>query len=113
MRHGDDELRDFVAIGSADLSAEDSSTKHHIALHHTASLCNTTVACRKCETGSRASLLLTIFVVLFVLVLAALFAREWTLPGDEGDQGSGYMTKAKIVITHVQVGPSRFQSHRS
>lgn len=44
-------------------------------------------------------------MILFVLVLAALFAREWTLPGDEGDQGSGYMTKAKIVITHVQVCP--------
>ena len=58
---------------------------------------------RKCETGGRASLLLTVFVILFVLVLVALFAREWTLPGDEGDQGSGYMTKAKIVITHIQV----------
>ena len=63
----------------------------------------THVAHRKCETGSRASLLLTVFVILFVLVLVALFAREWTLPGDDGDQGTGYMTKAKIVITHIQV----------
>ena len=56
---------------------------------------------RKCETGDRASLLLVVFVILFVLVLAALFARDWTMPGD--DQGAGYMTKAKIVITHIQV----------
>jgi hypothetical protein len=55
---------------------------------------------RKCETGGRASLLLVVFVILFLLVLAALFAREWTMPGD---QGAGYMTKAKIVITHIQV----------
>ena len=45
-------------------------------------------------------MLLVIFVILFVLVLAVLFVRDWTMPGD---QGAGYMTKAKIVITHIQV----------
>lgn len=44
--------------------------------------------------------MLIVVVVICVALLVAIFCREWGSPDDEG---SGYMVKLKIVITHVQV----------
>ena len=49
--------------------------------------------------------MLVVVVVVCVALLFAIFCREW---GDPEDEGSGYMVKLKIVITHVQVLNARY-----
>lgn len=44
--------------------------------------------------------MLAITVIVFVLVVLALFAKSWHF----GGRGPGIMTKVKIFLTHFQVG---------
>ena len=48
--------------------------------------------------------MLAITVLLFVLLVIALFAKSWHF----GGRGPGIMTKVKIFLTHFQVGGCAF-----
>ena len=57
---------------------------------------------RKCRGGGGGWLLLVGAIVILVAALIIMFARDWEMDGDP-NTGTGYMTKLKIVITHLQV----------
>eukprot|EP00887_Chlorella_sp_A99_P008033 scaffold12.g8033.t1 len=53
--------------------------------------------CRECASDGLAKGLLAVAVVLFVLMVVAIFWRDWTTTGP------GIMTKLKIFVGHLQV----------
>lgn len=55
--------------------------------------------CRQCKGNSQARAMLAVSVILFALLVVALFARSWEF----GGHGPGIMTKVKIFLTHFQV----------
>lgn len=60
--------------------------------------------CRKCRGGGAGWVLLVGGLVVLVMALVLMFARDWDMDGDP-TTGTGFMTKLKIVITHLQVHP--------
>lgn len=55
--------------------------------------------CRECSINGQAKAMLAITVILFIVLVVALFAKTWHF----GGRGPGIMTKVKIFLTHFQV----------
>lgn len=58
---------------------------------------------RKCHSKGVAWLPIAAAAIGVVLVIVLMFSKDWTMDSGEG---SGYMVKLKIVITHMQVPQS-------
>ena len=56
--------------------------------------------CRACNASGQGQVMMGFAVIALLAGLVALFARDWGT-----DTGPGALTKLKIFITHLQVGP--------
>ena len=61
---------------------------------------------RLCHKQGGGRLLLAVVLMIGLVVLSLMFVRDWGSV-EYDTSSSGYMVKAKIVITHLQVGRNR------
>ena len=59
---------------------------------------------RRCRGGGGGLVLVVAAVAVLIVALVLMFARDWEVDGDP-NTGTGFMTKLKIVITHLQAPP--------